>query len=207
MDYLGLLRNSHIFAAAVREVLEQKFLEETAPSPLSLSQFHLLKLLSIRGSHQVREVADFLGMSTAAASKNITKLEGLGLLERNRSEGDRRATELSITPKGRRTVLSYEELKAARLYPLLTEFSESELEEFTRLLERFSVRLYELEQANGSEPENGFCLRCAAYLDSSCPVGELRGGCPYQKSMDVAPAIEVPESRTHGADHIADTVT
>ncbi len=207
MDYLSLLRNSHIFAAAVREVLEEKFLEETTPSPLSLSQFHLLKLLSIRSSHHVREVADFLGMSTAAASKNITKLEGLGLLERNRSEGDRRAMELSITPKGRRTVLSYEELKAARLYPLLSEFSEPEIEEFTRLLEQFSVRLYELELENGGEPQNGTCLRCAAYLDSTCPVGDLLGGCPYQKVLQTGPPAANPGRAENSPGHIADTVT
>ncbi len=198
MDYLGLLRNSHIFAAAVRDVLEQKFLEATAPSHLTLSQFHLLKLLSIREYHHVGEVADFLGMSPAAASKNITKLEGLGLLERHTSEGDRRATQLSITPRGRRTVLAYEEFKAARLYPVLEGFTDAELDEFTRLLERFSVELYRMEQEHGTVEENGFCLRCAAYLDNSCPVGALRGGCPYQKNLEL-------EKETPAGEPVADT--
>lgn len=184
MDYTRLLRNSHIFASAVRDVLERKFLKDTSHLPLTLSQFHLLKLMSINGQHQVSEVAEFLGVSPAAASKNIDKLEGLGLVVRTPSEGDRRATLLSVSPKGRRLVSAYEELKAERLHPVLDNFKPKEIEELSRLLERFSVEVFKLEEAEGSESGNRYCLRCAAYLESDCPVGELRGGCPYSKVYD-----------------------
>ncbi|MCK4771993.1 MAG: hypothetical protein KAT18_03675, partial [Candidatus Latescibacteria bacterium] len=62
MDYTRFLRNSHIFAYAVRDIMERKFLRDTSPLPLTLSQFHLLKLLSINGQHQVSEIAEFLGV-------------------------------------------------------------------------------------------------------------------------------------------------
>jgi len=185
MDYTRLLRNSHIFASAVRDVLERRFLKDTSPLPLTLSQFHLLKLMTINGQHQVSEIAEFLGVSPAAASKNIDKLEGLGLVVRTPSEGDRRATLLSVSPKGRRLVLAYEELKAARLYPVLDNFKPKEIAELSRLLERLSVEVIKLEEAAGPESGNGYCLRCAAYLESDCPVGGLRGGCPYHKVHDI----------------------
>ena len=117
-----LVRYSHIFASVVREVLEAKFLREVSPYPLTLSQFHLLKLIALNGGHQVGEVATVLGVSPPAATKNVNKLERLGLIVRNPSKGDRRATLLTPSAKGRRLVQKYEDLKADRLGPVLEEF-------------------------------------------------------------------------------------
>ncbi len=188
MNYLRLLRNSHIFSAVVREVLEEDLIRDTTNLPLTLSQFHLLKLLSIDGQHQVGEVADFLGVSPPAASKNIEKLVRLGLLDRKRSEGDRRAMLLSVTSRGRRLVIRYEELKAARLYPLLDQFSPQDVEALAHLLERFSLALCGLGTLT-----DGVCLRCAAYLQDECVVGAIQGGCPYQ-SLRASHEGETPEA-------------
>jgi DNA-binding MarR family transcriptional regulator len=180
VDALRLVRYSHIFASAVREVLELKLLRAVCPTPLTLSQFQLLKLMSANGHHQVGEVADFLGVSPPAATKNIDKLERLGLVVRSPSKGDRRATLLTVSPKGRRLVRKYEEAKTARLSPVLERFEPEEIEQFSRLLERFSVSLL------GMEPSGpGFCLRCAAYVEEGCPVGQVRGGCPYEKIREI----------------------
>jgi DNA-binding MarR family transcriptional regulator len=176
VDALRLVRYSHIFASAVREVLELKLLRDVSPTPLTLSQFQLLKLMSADGHHQVGEVADFLGVSPPAATKNIDKLERLGLVVRSPSKGDRRATLLSVSPKGRRLVRKYEEAKTARLSPVLERFQPEEIEQFSRLLERFSVSLLDVEPSGPS-----FCLRCAAYVEEGCPVGQIFGGCPYEK--------------------------
>jgi len=179
VDFVKLLRHSHIFSSAVRDILETQMLQEVSPFPLSLSQFHILKLMSINGDHQVGEVADFLGVSAPAATKNIDKLERLGLVVRKPNKDDRRATLLSVSPLGRKLVMSYEELKAARLYPALEEFDEEEIEAFAELLMRFSLALFKLEN-----PGSAFCLRCSAYLQDGCPVGEARGGCPYEEICD-----------------------
>lgn len=169
-----LVRYSHIFASAVREVLEVRLLRSASSLPLTLSQFHLLKLMTFNGQHQVSEVASFLGVSPPAATKNIDKLERLGLLSRAQSTGDRRATLLSVTAKGRRLVQRYERVKTERLAPVLAAFEPQELARLTGLLERFAVALLDLDPG-----VDGFCLRCAAYLEEGCPVGALRGGCPY----------------------------
>jgi DNA-binding MarR family transcriptional regulator len=172
-----LLRYSHIFSSAVREMLESKVLQQVSQEPLSISQFHLLKLMMLNGQHQVGQVADFLGVSPPAATKNIDKLEGLGLLVRTPDKGDRRATLLSVTPKGRRLVKKFEEKKAERLEPVVQGFDKEEIDEFSRMLERFSVSLLDLDPSN-----EGACLRCSAYLEAHCPVGRARGGCPYQEN-------------------------
>jgi DNA-binding MarR family transcriptional regulator len=176
MDYLRLLRNSHIFASAVRDILETRLIREVCPYPLTLSQFHLLKLMALNGEHHVGDIAAFLGVSTPAATKNIDKLERHGLVVRAPAPDDRRSTVLSVSPVGRRIVVNYEELKSARLYPLLDRFDAGELDAFADLLERISLSLLDLDPESG-----GPCLRCAAYLSADCRVGEARGGCPFIK--------------------------
>lgn len=176
-----LVRFCHIFASLVRDIFEAKFLSETTPNPLSLSQFHVLKLIGLNGAHQVGEVASCLGVSPPAATKSINKLENLGLIERSPSKGDRRATLLSASPEGRKLVAEYEALKTDRLTPVLEEFNDEDLDRLTRLLERFSLCLIRHEDSGGR-----ICLRCAAYCEEGCSVGRARGGCPYQRTRETA---------------------
>ena len=173
---LNLLRFSHIFAAVVRDILEVKFLEESCPHSLTLLQFHLLKVISLNGGYQVGELAGFLGVSPPAATKNIDKLERLGLIVRTPSKGDRRATLLIPSTKGRRLVQKYEELKADRLAPVLADIGPKDLDRLAKLLERFSLSVIKQEDTG-----DGLCLRCAAYCSEDCSVGQIRGGCPHEK--------------------------
>ena len=175
-DRYELQRFSHIFAAVVQELLEKKLLEEVSPYPLTLSQFHLLKLISLNGQHQVGEVADFLGVSSPAATKNIDKLERLELVSRTQSSDDRRAILLQSSRAGRRLVKKYENLKAKRLETVMEAFTSSDLQMFTRLLERFSTALIMT-----NESQDGLCFRCSAYFDEHCPIMHIREDCPYQK--------------------------
>ena len=171
-----LLRLSHIFSSVVREVLETKLLGESSALPLSLSQFHLLKLMTLNGRHQVGELADFLGVSPPAASKNLDKLERFGLVVRTPSKGDRRVILLSASRKGQRLVQKCEAMKEERLSSVVGQMSKEEIKQLSDLLEKFSVSLLSRE-----ETPRGFCLRCAAYIETGCPVGHVRGGCPYDR--------------------------
>jgi DNA-binding MarR family transcriptional regulator len=171
-----VVRYSHIFASAVREVLEESLLREISPYPLSVPQFHLLRLLSLNGLHQVGEAAGFLGISAPAATKNVDKLEALGLVVRTPSPDDRRAFLISVSPRGRRLVKSYESISRTRLQRISQSFQPEELRQFAQLLERMSVRLFQL-----AKPNERFCLRCAAYIEEDCPVSHAVGGCSYQE--------------------------
>ena len=171
-----LLRNSHIFSSVVREILGAKYLDEVTDHSLTQPQFSLLKLIAEGGQRQVGEVADVLGFSAPAASKNIDKLERLGLVVRQSSESDRRVTLLVASPEGCELVQRYEELKRARLAPVLARFSCEEIGQLTRLLKRFSTALFQAENEG-----RDFCLRCAAYCESHCAVGHVQGSCPYDK--------------------------
>lgn len=172
---LPLLRYSHIFASTVREVLQLRLLQEATPHPLTPSQLHLLKLLRANGRHPVGRLAELLGVSAPAATKNMDKLERLGLVERHRAEGDRRTTLLSATAAGCELAERCERLEAARVGDATAGFAREEIEGFARLLERFSLSLLQARAL-----EDGPCLRCAAHIEAGCPVGVVLGGCPYE---------------------------
>ena len=173
-----LLRDSHIFASAIRDILEVKFWREVCPHPMAVSQVHLLRLIAHDGTHQIGELASILGLTPPAATKGIDKLERLGLIVRGPCEGDRRATLLSASAKGRRLVEKYEKLTAERLAPVLGEFSGEDLKQLAGLLERFSLSLIRHENSSAE-----LCLRCAAYCQERCPVGELLGRCPCERML------------------------
>ena len=69
---------------------------------ISMGQFWALRLVSKLGPASVSTVAHHLSVSCPTVSAKVDQLEAAGLVRRHRSESDRRAVEISLTPKGRR---------------------------------------------------------------------------------------------------------
>ncbi len=170
----AFLHNAHIFASAVREILEEKYLRESTDLDLTLSQFHLLKLIEYNGDHQVREIASFFGVSQAAASKTIDKMVRLGLVGREVSPEDRRAISLSLTSRGRHVIKKYEDLKEESVKEVLSHLDPDELETLTRGLEKVGHLIFEKEP-NVAD----VCMKCSAYNVDRCPLQSLSDGCIY----------------------------
>ncbi len=170
-----VLRAAHIFASIVRDALETKLLRTVSDYPLSPPQFYLLKLMADDGCQHVGQAAGYLGVTPPAATRSVDKLERLGLVVRSPSAKDRRATLLTVSEKGRHLVRKYDEAKASRMAQVLEGLNATDVERFSYLLEQFSVRLMGSEGATG-----GCCLRCAANFGAGCPIGDARGGCPYE---------------------------
>ncbi len=70
---------------------------------LTPALFAILNVLGIREGIQ-QQLSSDMGIDPSAMVKLINELETAGLAERRRRPGDRRAWEVSITPKGRRTL-------------------------------------------------------------------------------------------------------
>ena len=194
---LRLLRQTHIFSSVVREFLALKPMREASRAPISLSQLHALKLMSLNGPQQVGQVAGLLGVSAPAATKTIDKLEALGFVARSHSGGDRRATLLLVSPRGRQLLRRYDARKAQRLGPVLAAFDEPQIARLTHDLERFSLALLGTEL----EGDGGTCLRCDMQIEPQCPVGRLRGGCPYE-ALSAPPAT--PQTPTPAGEPFAE---
>jgi DNA-binding MarR family transcriptional regulator len=69
---------------------------------ISMGQFWAMHLVSSLRSASVSTVARHLSVSAPTVCANIDQLEAAGLVARHRSERDRRAVDLTLTPKGRK---------------------------------------------------------------------------------------------------------
>jgi DNA-binding MarR family transcriptional regulator len=66
--------------------------------------FALLNVLGAREGAIQQQLSSDMGIDPSAMVKLIDELESAGLAKRSRRPGDRRAWEVAITPKGRRTL-------------------------------------------------------------------------------------------------------
>ncbi len=70
-------------------------------SELSMPQFSVLMRLHYRGSCGLSELTEHMAVTAAAASQLVDGLVQKHLLERVENPADRRAKQISLTPKGR----------------------------------------------------------------------------------------------------------
>ena len=79
---------------------------------LTPALFAVLNVLGARDGSIQQQLSADMDIDPSAMVKLINELESAGLAERRRRPGDRRAWEVTITPKGRRTLKRARELAA-----------------------------------------------------------------------------------------------
>ncbi len=178
--FYRFLRYGHILSSVLREFIESSFLDQLSPFSLSRSQFCFLKLIAVNSDLQVCELARCLGVSPAASSKNLDRLEEFGLVVRETSTEDRRATLLSVSPEGRRLVDDFERLKASQLAPVIEELGAERTEAFCDLLQEVCLGLLERTAVDEAP-----CMRCAGYYRPDCAVEGLQGDCALKPRRGV----------------------
>jgi DNA-binding MarR family transcriptional regulator len=166
-DFLG---SAQVFATAVTEIVEEKLLHQVAGETLTLSQFKLLKLVANTDAHSIGDVAAFLGVSNAAASKAVDKLVRRKLLVRTEGQEDRRAAELSLPPRAQRLLAAYDAARDQRLAEVFRSFSPAELKRAAEILDRLSAGIVD----HNARPEE-VCLQCGIYFRDQCLVRKLVG--------------------------------
>jgi len=158
-DVLG---SAHIFSSAVDDLMRER-LHVVIGEQLTFSQVKLLKLVARTNAYNISQVAAFLGVSNAAASKAVDRLVRRGLLTRAEAEGDRRAVELSLTEDGRRILREYEKVTERVLEEIFGGFTTEGLREVAESLDQMSISLVD---RGGSEQER--CFRCGVYFREKC---------------------------------------
>src|SRR3712207_6935157 len=78
-----------------------------AESGLSVSEYPVLVVLSEAGDGPLRfsELADAIGWERSRLSRQLTRMERRGLVQRGRPAGDSRGSDVRLTPEGRSTLL------------------------------------------------------------------------------------------------------
>lgn len=171
-----LLGSAHLFVSAMTGIMEQKLLSETTGKRLTPSQLKILKLLHLTDARNVGDVAAFLGVSNAAASKSLDRLVRQKYLHRTEARGDRRSSELSLTASGKRFLGQYEAAKDRKLVKIFRDVAPGDLRRAAGLLEHLTKAIV----THSANPEE-ICLQCGIYLHQRCLVREaMRAECSYQ---------------------------
>jgi DNA-binding MarR family transcriptional regulator len=103
---------------------------------LTPALFAVLNVLGAREGAIQRHLSADMGIDPSAMVALIDKLESAGLAERRRRPGDRRAWEVAITPKGRRTLERARRMAAQVEDEVLAGLSSTERRRLLTLLRR-----------------------------------------------------------------------
>jgi DNA-binding MarR family transcriptional regulator len=161
---------SHVFCSSVNELLERT-LSEASGEQLAMSQVKLMLLISRPEERfKVTDVAEFLGVTNAAASRAIDRLVQRGLVQRTISETDRRAVDLALTPEAETLLEEFTEVRNRELLRLLGQHPDDKLERAAELLDELSVLLLDPEA-----DVNERCLRCGIHFRAGCVLRDVLG--------------------------------
>ncbi len=175
-DFLG---SAHVFASAVADVIEARLLKEVTQNQITTSQLKLLKLISLTGTRTIGDVATFLGVSNAAASKAVDKLVRMMLLRRSEEETDRRAIHLSLTQPSRRLLANYDAARQRKLQEIFRDFDPKELQKAATLLDRLSACIVD----SSANPEQ-MCLQCGIHARKECVLRTiLKRSCIFERRV------------------------
>jgi DNA-binding MarR family transcriptional regulator len=173
-DFLG---SAHVFATAVRDVMESRLLRQISGRQVTQVQLKLLTLVQQTDTPSVGDAAAFLGVTKAAASQTVDKLVRRKWLRREEDQADRRSAKLSLTEAGRQLLETYESVRAEKLGRVFREYSPENLRRMSDMLDRVSAEIVN----HTAKPEE-VCLQCGIYFRERCLLRSLIGRtCFYQR--------------------------
>lgn len=173
---LELLGNATVFVSALSSVKEE-LLAEVAGKQITMQQLKVLKLLDLTGACNIGEVAAFLGVSAAAASKTVDRLVRRNHLLRTEDRTDRRSSELSLADAGRKLVHRYDSARSRKLRQVFGGLEPDAARRTSEFLERLTRGII----VHSGNPEE-VCLQCGIYSQKRCLVKDATGSdCFYQK--------------------------
>lgn len=120
---------------------------------LSAGQLRTLTHLHFHGVHQVSDIGDDLGVTTAAASQLVDRLVNMDLLERTEDPNDRRVKQITITDSGRALVRQAIEDRFRWMKGLANNLTPTQQEEIISSLNTLTEAAKSLEEAQEDETE------------------------------------------------------
>lgn len=98
------------------------------------SQNRILLLLYRNGPMNQKDLLEQMHIQPGSLSELVSKVENCGLIERKRSEADRRVWELHLTIKGHDRAIEYEKQREETAERLFSFLSPGQKEEFGEIL-------------------------------------------------------------------------
>jgi DNA-binding MarR family transcriptional regulator len=117
---------------------------------LDRALFPLLVRVERKGPLAIGELAELCGRDYSTVSRQISKLENLGLVARVVHAADARVTQAQITPKGRTITKALDGAREKLMMALLASWDKKEVAELARLLRRLADDALKLARAVSS---------------------------------------------------------
>lgn len=133
------------------QIAERRFESQA----ISFTQWMALMWLTQRPHASPTELSTHLGHDMGALTRVVDELEREGMVRRDRSETDRRAVQIAITPQGRRVAHAGKMLLVDLLNELLVPYSKAEVDTLISLLQRLLLRMQDAAQlSTPSDPQS-----------------------------------------------------
>jgi len=140
LDLTGLLNRPQPDAALIA----------AAGVDLDRALFPLLVRVGRRGPLPIGELAELCGRDYSTVSRQISKLEALGLVARQADAADARITNAAITRKGEVMTRELDRARERRMTSLLADWDADEIAELVRLLRRLADDALRVLRSDGS---------------------------------------------------------
>ncbi|OGX23782.1 MAG: hypothetical protein A3J51_00730 [Omnitrophica WOR_2 bacterium RIFCSPHIGHO2_02_FULL_45_21] len=131
---------SKLMPDILREFLRRQT-REISQGNISLPQILILDALKERASMRMGELAEYLSVSMAATTGIANKLVKNGFVLRTGTPHDRRIVNISITPKGRKTVNEYNRARQKTIIEIFGSLSSSDRSKYLEILNKIHYRL------------------------------------------------------------------
>jgi DNA-binding MarR family transcriptional regulator len=105
---------------------------------LDRALFPLLVGIERFGPIGVVEIADRVGRDYTTVSRQVAKLESLGLVTRHENSADRRVKEAAIAPKGKAMTDLVDTARERMGLAIFENWSANDISEFVRLMRKFA---------------------------------------------------------------------
>ncbi|WP_027040319.1 MarR family winged helix-turn-helix transcriptional regulator [Mesorhizobium ciceri] len=125
-----------------------ELLIEAAGIPLDRALFPLLVGIERFGPIGVVEMADRVGRDYTTVSRQVAKLESLGLVQRRASAADRRVREAVISPKGKTMTDLVDAAREKIGRAIFETWDAQEIEELVRLMRKFADALGDVPETS-----------------------------------------------------------
>ncbi|KPG01336.1 MarR family transcriptional regulator [Rhodopseudomonas sp. AAP120] len=131
-----------IVSAMNRPQRDEKLIE-AAGIRLDRALFPLLIGIERLGPIGVMDLADRAGRDYTTVSRQVAKLESLGLVKRQENAVDRRVREAVISPKGKAMTVRIDAARERIGRVIFSTWAKEDIEDLVRLMQMFAVALEE----------------------------------------------------------------
>ncbi len=118
---------------------------------LDRSGYGIMCRLHDEGAQRLSALAQAFGLDPSTITRQVQALEANALVRREQDVSDRRASILDLTTEGREVLSQTRERRRAWLRAALDDWSDRDLDELGRLLEKFNGSIDRLVQSLGSD--------------------------------------------------------